>query len=479
MNYNIKLMNKIAASGTDIFDRDRYDVGEALENPHGIMVRSANLHDMQFDDSLLAIARAGAGVNNIPIDVCSKKGVVVFNTPGANANAVKELTIAALFLASRDITGGVEWAKTLAGDPDCAKAVEKGKSRFEGPEIHGKTLGVIGLGAIGVMVANVAHDLGMDVYGYDPYISIGSAWGLSRKIHKADTLKEIFEVSDYITVHVPLNPSTKGSINAETISQMKYGVRILNLARGEIVDYADMDAALRSGKVAKYVTDFPSPEVLEMPNTVAIPHLGASTPESEINCACMAARELRDYIESGAGSKLLGTNAASSADKPPVTSVASQKRMLAELKELIEVKIPQNAAAVAYARSFGDLRENAEYDAAKEQRRFLQKRRSDLEKTLANIESTSFKDVVLSNVVVPGCKVFLKNAAGSELSYYILGAWDGDPERGRISYKAPIGQALTDRKVGEKVKLPELGEYVIERLEPLPADMIREFSGEE
>ena len=166
MKYNIKLMNKIAASGTDIFDRDHYDVGEALENPHGIMVRSANLHDMQFDDSLLAIARAGAGVNNIPIDVCSKKGVVVFNTPGANANAVKELTIAALFLASRDITGGVEWAKTLAGDPDCAKAVEKGKSRFEGPEIHGKTLGVIGLGAIGVMVANVAHDLGMDVYGY-------------------------------------------------------------------------------------------------------------------------------------------------------------------------------------------------------------------------------------------------------------------------------------------------------------------------
>ena len=189
--------------------------------------------------------------------------------------------------------------------------------------------------------------------------------------------------------------------------------------------------------------------------------------------------DLRDYIESGAGSKLLGTNAASSADKPPVTSVASQKRMLAELKDLIEVKIPQNAAAVAYARSFGDLRENAEYDAAKEQRRFLQKRRSDLEKTLANIESTSFKDVVLSNVVVPGCKVFLKNAAGSELSYYILGAWDGDPERGRISYKAPIGQALTDRKVGEKVKLPELGEYVIERLEPLPAEMIREFSGEE
>ncbi|MBR5060154.1 MAG: phosphoglycerate dehydrogenase [Clostridia bacterium] len=299
MKYNIKLMNKIATEGTDLFGRDRYDIGEDVEAPQGIMVRSASLHDMELGEDLLAIARAGAGVNNIPIDVCSQKGIVVFNTPGANANAVKELTVAGLFLASRNITGGVEWAKTLAGNPDCAKLVEKGKSSFEGPELAGKTLGVIGLGAIGVMVANVAHDLGMEVYGYDPYISVGSAWGLSRKIRKAETMKEICEVSDYITVHVPLNPSTKGSINAEAISQMKHGVRILNFARGEIVDTADMVAALKSGKVAKYVTDFPSAEVLEMPNTVAIPHLGASTPESEINCACMAARELKDYIEYG------------------------------------------------------------------------------------------------------------------------------------------------------------------------------------
>ena len=299
MKYNIKLMNKIATEGTDLFERDRYSIGEEIEDPQGIMVRSASLHDVELGEGLLAIARAGAGVNNIPIDVCSGKGVVVFNTPGDNANAVNELTVAGLFLASRNVTGGVEWAKTLAGNPDCAKLVEKGKSTFEGPELAGKTLGVIGLGAIGVMVANVAHDLGMEVYGYDPYISVGSAWGLSRKIRKADTMKEICEVSDYVTVHVPLNPSTKGSINAETIAQMKHGVRILNFARGEIVDTADMEAALKSGKVAKYVTDFPSPEVLAMPNTIAIPHLGASTPESEINCACMAAKELKDYIEYG------------------------------------------------------------------------------------------------------------------------------------------------------------------------------------
>jgi len=299
MKYNIKLMNKIAPIGTDVFDVNDYNVGENVENADGIMVRSASLHDMEFDNSLLAIARAGAGVNNIPIDACSEKGIVVFNTPGANANAVKELTIAALFLASRDIVGGIEWAKTLKGEADCAKLVEKGKSQFEGPELQGKKLGVIGLGAIGVMVANVAHDLGMEVYGYDPYISIGAAWGLSRKIHKAETMKEICEVSDYVTVHVPLNPSTKGSINAETIAQMKDGVRILNFSRGEIVNFEDMAAALESGKVAKYVTDFPTAEVLEMKNAISIPHLGASTPESENNCAFMAACELKDYIEFG------------------------------------------------------------------------------------------------------------------------------------------------------------------------------------
>lgn len=299
MKYQIKLMNKIAAEGVGVFPAANYEVSEEIAQPDGIMVRSASLHEMNFEDNLLAIARAGAGVNNIPVDLCSKKGIVVFNSPGANANAVKELTIASLFLASRDIAGGIAWAKSLAGDSECAKLVEKGKSRFEGPEIAGKTLGVVGLGAIGVMVANVARDLGMEVYGYDPYLSVDAAWHLSRKIRRADSMDEICAVSDYITIHVPLNPSTRGSFNAEVFAKMKDGVRILNLARGEIVNYDDLASALLSGKIAKYVTDFPSPEVLDMTNTVSIPHLGASTPESEVNCALMVAKELKDYIEYG------------------------------------------------------------------------------------------------------------------------------------------------------------------------------------
>ena len=297
--HNIKLMNKIASVGTDVFAGGDYHVSDAAENPEGILVRSASLHEMEFDPALLGIARAGAGVNNIPIEACSQKGIVVFNTPGANANAVKELAIASLFLASRDITGGVAWAKTLQGNADAAKLVEKGKSQFEGPELQGKKLGVIGLGAIGVMVANAAYGLGMEVYGFDPYISISAAWELSRHIIKAESLKALCEVCDYITIHVPLNPSTKGYIGAETLDVMKDGVRVINLSRGEIVNNEAMLAALTSGKVAKYVTDFPSAEVLEMPNTVCIPHLGASTPESENNCAYMAAKQLRDYIETG------------------------------------------------------------------------------------------------------------------------------------------------------------------------------------
>lgn len=297
--HNIKLMNKIASVGTDVFAGGDYQVSDAAENPEGILVRSASLHEMEFDPALLGIARAGAGVNNIPIEACSQKGIVVFNTPGANANAVKELAIASLFLASRDITGGVAWAKTLQGNADAAKLVEKGKAQFEGPELQGKKLGVIGLGAIGVMVANAAYGLGMEVYGFDPYISITAAWELSRHIIKAESLKALCEVCDYITIHVPLNPSTKGYIGAETLDVMKDGVRVINLSRGEIVNNEAMLAALTSGKVAKYVTDFPSAEVLEMPNTVCIPHLGASTPESENNCAYMAAKQLRDYIETG------------------------------------------------------------------------------------------------------------------------------------------------------------------------------------
>ncbi|MBR3290425.1 MAG: phosphoglycerate dehydrogenase [Clostridia bacterium] len=296
---NILTLNKIAACGTDLFD-DKYTVGEDVKNPDGIMVRSAAVHDMELPESVQAIARAGAGVNNIPVDKCGEAGIVVFNTPGANANAVKELVIAGLLLASRKIVPAIEWAKTLKGEGDAApKLVEKGKSQFVGPEIKGKKLGVIGLGAIGGMVANAAKSLGMDVYGYDPYLSVDAAWGLSRSIHHAASYDEIYATCDYISIHVPLNDGTRGFINAQTIASMKDGVRILNFARGELVNNADIKAALESGKVARYVVDFPNADVLDVENIVAIPHLGASTPESEDNCAVMAAEELIDYLENG------------------------------------------------------------------------------------------------------------------------------------------------------------------------------------
>ena len=296
---NILTLNKIAACGTDLFD-DKYVVGEDVQNPDGIMVRSAAMHDMELPESVLAIARAGAGVNNIPVDKCGEAGIVVFNTPGANANAVKELVIAGLLLASRKIVPAIEWAKTLKGEGEAApKLVEKGKSQFVGPEIKGKKLGVIGLGAIGGMVANAAKSLGMEVYGFDPYLSVDAAWGLSRSIHHAASYDEIYANCDYISIHVPLNDGTRGFINADTIATMKDGVRILNFARGELVDNDDIKAALASGKVACYVVDFPNADVLDVENIVAIPHLGASTPESEDNCAVMAAEELIDYLENG------------------------------------------------------------------------------------------------------------------------------------------------------------------------------------
>ncbi len=296
---NIKLLNKIAPCGTDLFDKAVYNVGEDVENAEAIMVRSAVMHEMEFDKSLKAIARAGAGVNNIPLDRCAKEGIVVFNTPGANANAVKELAIAALILASRDIAGGIEWAKSLAGTENVAKQVEKGKSKFGGVEIIGKTLGIIGLGAIGVLVANAATALGMKVVGYDPFLSVKAALGLNPAVKVVNDIKDIYAVSDYITIHMPYNAETKGTINNDTIALMKDGVRILNFARGELVDAAAIVAALESGKVASYVVDFPSDEVLGVKNVVAIPHLGASTPESEDNCAMMAALELIEYIENG------------------------------------------------------------------------------------------------------------------------------------------------------------------------------------
>ena len=294
---NIKLLNKIAKVGTDKLDPKYFNVGEDVDAPYGIMVRSANMLDMEFNPELRAIARAGAGVNNIPIERCTDAGIVVFNTPGANANAVKELVIAGLMLASRNVVGGVEWAKTL--EADVAKQVEKGKSKFGGVEVFGKTLGVIGLGAIGGMVANTAVHLGMDVVGCDPYLSVEGAWNLNHHVSKAAQYDDVYSCADYITLHVPSTPQTKGMINKETIAKMKDGVRILNFSRADLVVAADMKEAMESGKVAAYVTDFPTEDVLAIPGVVAIPHLGASTEESEDNCAVMAAQELSDYMING------------------------------------------------------------------------------------------------------------------------------------------------------------------------------------
>ncbi len=296
----IKTLNKISPAGLSVLDQTRFSVSGDVENEDGILVRSADMHDYPFPDTLRAIARAGAGTNNIPIDRCSEAGIVVFNTPGANANAVKELALCALLLSSRKITAGVEWIKAQAGaGADVEKVVEKGKSQFVGPEIAGKTLGVIGLGAIGVQVANIATKLGMTVYGYDPFLSVDAALSLSRMVHRAMDLETIYKNCDYITLHVPQTAETRGMINEDAIHMMKGGVRILNLARGGLVNDDDMLAALDSGKVAAYVTDFPNNKILQGKNVIAIPHLGASTPESEENCAVMAAQELRDYLENG------------------------------------------------------------------------------------------------------------------------------------------------------------------------------------
>ena len=298
--HGIKTYNKIAAVGLDLFDKEEYTVSDSESTPVGAIVRSAALHEEAFPETLLAIARAGAGTNNIPTERCSEEGIVVFNTPGANANAVKELVIAGLFLASRKIAPAIEWAKTLKGNGAAVgKMVEKGKSAFAGPEIMGKKLGVIGLGAIGVLVANAACDLGMKVYGYDPFLSLKNAWELSHHVKHASDMKEIFAECDYITLHIPLNESTKGSINAESFAMMKDGVRILNFARDGLVNSEDMLTALASGKVASYVVDFPTDEMIGADGVVCIPHLGASTPESEDNCAVMAAEQLIDFIENG------------------------------------------------------------------------------------------------------------------------------------------------------------------------------------
>ena len=293
----IKLMNKIAPVGIGQFDPNGYAISADMDAADAIMVRSAAMHEYPMNPELKAIARCGAGVNNIPVDRCAEEGIVVFNTPGANANGVKELTIAALLLASRNIVGGVNWANTLT--ENVAKSVEAGKSAYAGCEIEGKTLGVIGLGAIGGMVANAAKALGMNVIGCDPYITIEAAWHLSRSIQKAATYEEVFQKADYITLHVPATKETKNMINAGSIAMMKKGVRIINLSRADLVCAADLKAALEDGSVAAYVTDFPTEEIINTPGIVAIPHLGASTVESEDNCAVMAAHELIDYLENG------------------------------------------------------------------------------------------------------------------------------------------------------------------------------------
>ena len=298
--YHVKTFNKISPIGLNRLDPELYTVSDSETEEDAILVRSAKLLDYAFPKKLLAIARAGAGVNNIPLDRCSEAGIVVFNTPGANANAVKELAVCALLLASRKITEGCDWVRLQAGSgADVEKVVEKGKSQFVGPEISGKMLGVIGLGAIGVQVANIATKLGMTVFGYDPFLSVDSALSLSRLVHRAMDLETIYKNCDYITIHVPQTPETRGMLNEDAFHMMKGGVRILNLARGSLVNEDDMLSALDSGKVACYVTDFPNNKILQGKNVIAIPHLGASTPESEENCAVMAAQELKDYLENG------------------------------------------------------------------------------------------------------------------------------------------------------------------------------------
>ena len=294
----IHCINAISKYGTDQFTQE-YQLTDEVNEAEGILVRSASLHEMQFSNSLLAIARAGAGVNNIPLDACAQEGIVVFNTPGANANGVKELVLAGLFLASRDIVGGIEWCKENKEDANIAKSAEKAKKAFAGCEIKGKKLGVVGLGAIGAEVANTAIALGMEVYGYDPYISVNAAWRLSRDVKHTTSLDMICQECDYITLHVPAVDSTKGMINKAAIEQMKDGVVILNFARDLLVNEDDLAEALKSGKVKKYVTDFANPKSVNMDNTIVIPHLGASTEESEDNCAKMAVQEIMDYLENG------------------------------------------------------------------------------------------------------------------------------------------------------------------------------------
>ena len=294
----INCLNPIAKCGTDLFDAS-YEMTDNLNEADAVLVRSASMHELEVPESLIAVARAGAGVNNIPLDKCAEKGIVVFNTPGANANGVKELVLAGMFLAARDIVGGIEWCKANAGDENIAKTAEKEKKNFAGTEIYGKKLGVIGLGAIGVKVANAAISLGMEVYGYDPYLSVNAAWSLKREVKHVEKVEDIYANCDYITIHVPLLDSTKGMINREAISMMKKGVVVINYARDLLVEEGDMLEALKNGQVKRYVSDFANPTTAGKEGVILTPHLGASTEESEDNCAVMAVQEIMDYLENG------------------------------------------------------------------------------------------------------------------------------------------------------------------------------------
>jgi D-3-phosphoglycerate dehydrogenase / 2-oxoglutarate reductase len=326
--FKIQKLNKISPEGVKRFPTDMYEHATEIVNPDAILVRSADMLTMDLPPSLLAIARAGAGVNNIPIEKCSQKGIVVFNTPGANANAVKELVILGMLMASRKVYDGIVWAKGLAGKGDeVPKLIEKGKSDYTGPEIKGKKLGIIGLGAIGVMVANDALALGMEVTGFDPFISVEAAWGLSRSVKRAISLDYLISESDYITIHAPLNDKTKGMLNKDKFALMKKGVRLINFARGGFVNNADLKAAIKSGTVASYVTDFPDDDLVQMEGVIPIPHLGASTPESEENCAYMAVDQLREFLERG--------NIINSVNFPDCTMVPSgSKRILIANKNI-------------------------------------------------------------------------------------------------------------------------------------------------
>ncbi len=335
----IKLMNKIAKVGTDVFSQKNYEVNENVENESAIMVRSASLHETVFGENVRAIARCGAGVNNIPIERCTKQGIVVFNTPGANANAVKELAVASLVLASRDLLGGVEWVKSLAGTENVEKTVESGKSAFVGHELAGKTLGVIGLGAIGGMVANVAISLGMTVHGYDPYITAKAAWSLAPSVRQASDYSEIFKTCDYISLHVPATPQTRNMINKETLAQMKKGVRILNLSRADLVNAEDLKEAIAENKVAIYVTDFPTKETVGVEKIIAIPHLGASTIESEDHCAVMAAQQLDEFLTCG--------NIKNSVNFPNVNIARSEKPRVCIMHENIPNMLAQITATIS------------------------------------------------------------------------------------------------------------------------------------